>query len=203
MFNFYIDDNTKKADKKDLRRLILSLFIRKMILLIKLIIDPLKLIIDPLYDQIYEYIESILPKVQCGFRKYFSTQYSLTAMIEIWRKIMDKGKLCAALLTDLSKDFDSVVHDFLIAQLEAYGFSYESLKAMYNYLTDMKHRNKVNNFFTDFYDLLLGVPQGSNLGPLLFNIYICIFSFLLQKIMLLAIMMRQLHIQTVKMLQQF
>ena len=134
-----------------------------------------------LYDQIYEYIDTILSKVQCGFRKGFSTQYSLIAMIEKWRKNMDKGKSCAALLTDLSKAFDCIVHDFLIAKLEAYGFSYEALKVIYNYLTDRKHRTKVNNSFSDFVDLLLGVPQGSILGPLLFNIYICDLFFFVEE----------------------
>ena len=86
---------------------------------------------------------------------------------------MDKGKLCAELLTDLSKAFDSIVYDFLIAKLEAYGFSYEALKVMLSYLTDRKHRTKVNDSFCDFIDLLLGVLKGSILGSLLFNIYIC------------------------------
>ena len=60
-------------------------------------------------------------------------------MIEKWRKNMDKGKSCAALLTDLSKAFDCIVLDFLIAKLEAYGFSYKALKVIYNYLTGKKH----------------------------------------------------------------
>ena len=64
--------------------------------------------------------------------KGFSTQYSLIAVIEKWRKNMDKGKSCAALLTDLSKAFHCIVHDFLIAKLEACGFSYGALKIMYN-----------------------------------------------------------------------
>ena len=53
-------------------------------------------------------------------------------MIEKWRKNMDQGNSCAALLTDLSKAFDCIVQNFLIAKLEAYGFSYEALKVMYN-----------------------------------------------------------------------
>ena len=102
-----------------------------MILLMKLIIDPLVfcLFYLNLLNAVYMIkFMNILPKVQCDFRKGFSTQCSLIAMIEKWRKNVDKGKLCAALLTDLSKVFDYIVHNFLIAELEAYGFSYEALK---------------------------------------------------------------------------
>ena len=102
-------------------------------------------------------------------------------MIEKWTKNMDKGKSCTALLTDLSKAFDCTVHDFFIAKLEAYGFSYETLKVMYSYLTDRKHRTKVNNSYSDFIDLLLGVPKGSILGPLLFNIYISDLFFFVEE----------------------
>ena len=100
-------------------------------------------------------------------------------MIEKWRRNLDQGGICGTLFTDLSKAFDCLVHDFLIAKLEAYGFTYESLKLINSYLTDRKHRTKINSSYSSFLDLLIGVPQGSILGPLLFNIYISdLFLFL-------------------------
>ena len=126
----------------------------------------------------------------------------MIVMTEKWRKNMDKGKSCTALLTDLSKAFDCIVHDFLIAKLEAYGFSYEALKVMHNYLTDRKHRTKVNDSLSDFTDLLLGVPQGSILGPLLLSIYICDLFFFVEDVTSYAGDTTP-YIQTVKMLLQF
>ena len=123
-----------------------------------------------LYDQIYAYTESILSKAYCGFRKGYSTQYSIIAMIEKRRRNLDQGGICSTLFTDLSKAFDCLVHDLLLAKLEAYGFSYESLKLINSHLTDRKHRTKINSSYTSFLALLIGVPQGSILGSLLFNI---------------------------------
>ena len=70
-----------------------------------------------------------------------------------------------------SKAYDSLPHDLLIAKLDAYGLSHKTLKLILDYLSDRKHRVKIGSTTSSWLDLLLGVPQGSILGPLLF-IYI-------------------------------
>ena len=73
---------------------------------------------------------------------------------------------------DLSKAFDCIKHDLLIANLDAYGFSHEALCLGNSYLENRHQRVKINGSFGTYKQLFLGVPQGSALGPLFFNIYI-------------------------------
>ena len=88
-----------------------------------------------LYGQIYTDNDSILSKTQCDFRKGHGTQYSVIVVITKWRRNLDQVGICGALISDLSKVFDGLVHDFVLAKLEAYGFSYGSLKLINSCLT--------------------------------------------------------------------
>ena len=116
--------------------------------------------------------ENALSIFQCGFRKKYSTQHALIAMIEKARKILDKGGTFGALLTDLSKTFDCMTHD-LIAKLHALNFDMNALSLIFDYLTGRKQRVKINSSFNSYLDLSQSVPQGSILGPLLFNLFLC------------------------------
>ena len=73
---------------------------------------------------------------------------------------------------DLSKVFDTINHSLLLAKLEAYGFSMTYLKLMQSYLCNLFQRTSVNASFSDWKEIETGVPQGSILRPLLFNIFL-------------------------------
>ena len=130
-----------------------------------------------MYDQMYKYFDQILSKYQCGFRQGYNIQHCLLMMVEKWKEALDKGGLGGALLTDLSKAFDCIKHDLLIAKFAAYGFDSYSLSFVFSYLSERKQRTKIHNSYSPYANIACGVPQGSILGPLLFNINICDMFF--------------------------
>ena len=145
-----------------------------------------------MHRQVSEYIDKHLSPFLCGYRKGFNTQTALLSLLEKWKSTLDKKGFAGAVLMDLSKAFDTINHELLIAKLNAYGFSEPSLKLIYNYLKDRLQHIKINSTFSEWSELIQGVPQGSVLGPLLFNIYLNDPFYILMKVTSETMQMTQL-----------
>ena len=102
-------------------------------------------------------------------------------MIESWKFRLNNGQKLGVIIMDLSKAFDSLNYVQLLARLKAYGLDNNSVTFMKSYLTNRLQRCKINNCFSEWGKVLIGVPRGSILGPLLFNIFLNDIFLSLQK----------------------
>ena len=105
-------------------------------------------------------------------KKLSNTQQALLALRKKLKRNLDDKGYGGAVLIDLSKAFDTVNHNLLMAKLSAYGFEHDVLKLIYSYLTNRWHRTKINSVFSSWEELTQGILERSVLGSLLFNIYI-------------------------------
>ena len=125
-----------------------------------------------LLDSLSNHIETILSNFKAAYRKIYSSSHILIRLIENWKKHLDSKKIVRTFLMDLSKAFDCIPHDLLIAKLHAYGFNKKALTFLYSYIKRRKQSVKINDTESFFQILLSGAPQGSILGPFLFNLFI-------------------------------
>ena len=104
-----------------------------------------------LYTPLYDYSDNnVVSKHQCSFCKGFSIQHTLPVMIEKIKISSDNKKICSAIFTNLSKVFDCIYRDLLIAKLSAYGIDRNALNFIYNYVSDRSQKTKVAFSFSTY-----------------------------------------------------
>ena len=133
-----------------------------------------KIIEKVMYRRLVSYCETtnILYDRQFGFRAGHSTEMAVTEAVSIVTKALNEKNPTLVVNMDLSKAFDTIDHNILSAKLGKYGVSHNALCWFRSYLQGRTQRVQFNDALSSFQTITRGVPQGSNLGPLLFILYI-------------------------------
>ena len=138
------------------------------------LLSPLSKILEKVaYEQMYQYFtkNKIFHPNLHGYRKNRSTQTALLAMYDRWVRAATKEQVSGVILLDLSAAFDLVDPDLLIQKLRIYGVEEDFLSWISSYLTDRYQAVWIDHVLSEFLHCEVGVPQGSNLGPLFFLIF--------------------------------
>ena len=135
---------------------------------------PCKILEHLIYSSLYNHLEanSILCDAQHGFRKNRSCETQLIITINEIASRLNLGEKVDVLALDFSKAFDKVPHARLFCKLDFYGIRGTYLEWIKDFLTDRKQQVIIDNKFSAPSTVISGVPQGSVLGPLLFQIFI-------------------------------
>ena len=138
------------------------------------ILSPLSKVLEKIiYEHVYDYFSrnKLFHSSLHGYRKDRSTMTALLSMYDKWVKAASKGQVNGVVLVDLSAAFDLVSPTLLIQKLKIYGFQEDILNWISSYLTDRYQAVWIDHAFSSYLHNSIGVPQGSNLGPLFFLIF--------------------------------
>ena len=113
-----------------------------------------------LKEQLSPFLDKTLSVFIAAYRTAYSTQHVLIKLIEEWKSKLDNNFIVGSVLMDLSKAFDCIPHDLIIAKLHAYGFDENSLVLVYSYLKKRKQSVRINNAYSSFQEIVSGVPPG-------------------------------------------
>ena len=119
--------------------------------------------------QMAPFMESKLANIICRFRDRHSTQHAVLRVIETICMHIDQSDVCGMGMMDLSKAYDCLPHDLLLAKMGGYGFRIDSLKLMHSYLVGRRQRVNIGTSVSTWQEIDSGVSQESVLGPFLFN----------------------------------
>ena len=136
-----------------------------------------------IFNQLSNFLNSsgLFDKFQSGFRPHHSTETALIRVSNDIRLNTDSGKVSVLVLLDLSAAFDTVDHSILLDRLETWaGLSGTVLKWFRSYLEERSYSVTIGSYQSDRVAMTCGVPQGSVLGPLLFNLYMLPLGQILQ-----------------------
>ena len=130
-----------------------------------------KLFEKVLFDQLYSSFLPTFSPNKSGFLRGHSTATAQIKLTDDWRKSLDEKQEVGVVAIDLSKAFDCICHNLLLAKSKAYGLHDTALKLLRSFLHERKQRVMCNNSCSNWTPIRCGVPQGSLLSPLLFNIF--------------------------------